>query len=215
MIGTKVFIVGASLLFGCVAGCAHVNNPYEDSSTYINEDMKTASSEAYASGTPEFPRDVQREWKKSNLAYENGAVTHWPVWFDDPFQYKGNGYCPVPPDKINDPDNTFAWNGVDYLDIAYSPARFVLNTVAWPVSAVVTPPGTLMESDGYLSKNLLGQYDFDEHRAVSANREPPHMSTVNKNTLLPEPLPADQPGLAAPPEPAPAPENTTSPPAPN
>ena len=45
----------------------------------------------------------------------------------------------------------------------YSFSRFLLNTVAWPVSAVVTPPGTTMVSDGVTGK------DHDAKRGTSPN----------------------------------------------
>jgi hypothetical protein len=55
-----------------------------------------------------------------------------------------------------------------YLQLFYWRGRFLLNTVFFPVSAVVTPPWTVMESDGRLSRQALG-YDHDAERWV----EPP------------------------------------------
>jgi hypothetical protein len=64
----------------------------------------------------------------------------------------------------------------------YSYGRYYLNLVALPVSAVVTPPWTAMESDGRLSEQLLG-YDHD--------------ATPLSRRIQPPPQPSDQ-GPAAP-----------------
>jgi hypothetical protein len=81
-------------------------------------------------------------------------VPHYPLWWEDPFEDKGDGNC------------TFAWTWADYVAMPYSFGRYLLNTMAWPVSAVVTPPGTPMVSDGQLSPGGLG-CDHDAARGVS------------------------------------------------
>lgn len=160
------------------AGCAHVNDPYKDSSAAIDADMTTPTAQDYR-GASEFGRPVARSWERSHVTYTNGAVTHWPLWWEDPFEDKGNRDRPTISGDENEPDNVFAWNWVDYLHMGYGPARYFLNTIGWPVSAVVTPPGTLMESDGYLSRGLLG-YDHDAQRADSVTREPPDVSVLDR-----------------------------------
>lgn len=165
---------------GCLiamAGCAHLNNPYEDSSAAINDEMTTPSTQGYMAGGPSTGRQLGRTWSSSCVLYTNGAVTHWPLWFEDPFEDKGNGYRPV--ECRDAPDNVFCWNWVDYLHMGYGPGRELVNIGGFPASAVVTPPGTLMESDGRLSKGLLG-YDHDAKRADSASREPPHVHPVDR-----------------------------------
>lgn len=166
------------------AGCAHVNNPYEDSGATIDFEMKTTSSESYAKGHSEFGRAVRRQAPESEVRYENGAVTHWPLWFEDPFEDKGNRFIPYGnADAERDlPDSEFAWNWVDYFHMAYGPARLVTNAVGWPVSAVVQHPGMLLESNGRIDRNLLG-YDHDATRSDSVTREPPHVSIINKQVL--------------------------------
>jgi hypothetical protein len=172
-------------------GCAHVNNPFEDSSAFIDDEMKTTSSEAYETGRAEFPQEARREWPQSDVSYQNGSVTHWPLWFEDPFEVIGNRYHSVPPEERDAPDNVFARNWVDYMDLGYSPARLLVNVGAYPVSAIVQPPGTLMESDGHLNKDTFGIYDVDSRRADSVTREPPHMSIIKRSsmpeTAAPEP----------------------------
>jgi hypothetical protein len=167
-----------------LAGCAHVNNPYIDSSAAIDPEMNTASSRGYAAGHSEFGRPVRRQSAESEVRYENGAVTHWPLWFEDPFEDKGNRYLPYgDADAERDlPDNEFAWNWVDYFHAGYGPARLVLNVVGFPASAVVQHPGMLMESDGRISRNILG-YDHDATRSDSVTREPPDVNIINKQVL--------------------------------
>lgn len=63
-------------------------------------------------------------------------VSHWPLWYEDPFEDKG------------DEDGQFALTWVDYLAMPYSYARSHLNTIGLPVSIVVQPPWTPMVSDG-------------------------------------------------------------------
>lgn len=70
-----------------------------------------------------------------------GQVPHFPLWWEDPFEDKG------------DQDNQFAWTWQDYFAMPYSYARWHVNTIGWPVSAVVTPPGTPMVSDGNIGRD--------------------------------------------------------------
>ena len=167
-------VMSAGLLVS--AGCAHINNPYKDSGAAIDDEMTTASAEGSV-GKAEFASVMRRSWPAEKVYYENGAVSHWPLWFEDPFEDKGNG--PTVEGDLDPIDNRFAWSWEDYLHIGYGPGRIFLNTVAWPISAVVTPPGTLMESDGRISKGLLW-YDHDAKRSDSVTREPPDVSPISK-----------------------------------
>ena len=181
----------AAFLFSGFVGCAHLNNPYEDSSAMINDEMTTPSTQGYMAGGAPTGRPLGRTWAGSQVQYTNGAVTHWPLWFEDPFEDKGNGFCPV--EDRDAPDNVFCWNWVDYMHIGYGPGRELVNIAGFPASAVVTPPGTLMESDGRLSKGLLG-YDHDAKRVDSATREPPHVHPVDRHYHTDEERPAPPTG---------------------
>ena len=175
-----------------LAGCAHVNNPYKDSSASIADEMTTPSAEGHK-GRAEFGRQARRDSAVSEVRHENGAVSHWPLWWEDPFEDKGNR-TEGPPDR-DAPDNEFAWNWVDYLHIAYGPGRMVfVNTAGWPISAVVTPPGTLMESNGRIDQGLVW-YDHDAKRSDSVTREPPDVNIISKNRNG-APPPAEQPEAA-------------------
>lgn len=168
------------------AGCAHLNNPWADSSATVDADMTTPSTEGY-SGQPEFPRSLRRTSPPADVTYANGAVTHWPLWFEDPFEDKGNRDQPPASGNESEPDNVFMVTWVDYLHMPYGPARLLpVNIAGWPASVVVTPPGTLMESDGVISKGLLG-YDHDAQRADSVTRQPPDVDVLDRRPFTEEP----------------------------
>lgn len=180
-----LFILSAGLLMFSGVGCAHLNDPWKDSSAAIDADMTTPSTQGYEA-RPAEARSIQRTWDSSDVVQANGAVTHWPLWFEDPFEDKGNRDRPPASGNEDEPDNVFAMNWVDYMHMGYGPGRLFLNTIGWPISAVVTPPGTLMESDGRLSKGLLG-YDHDAQRADSATREPPDVNILDRRPFTEEP----------------------------
>jgi hypothetical protein len=69
------------------------------------------------------------------------GVPHFPLWWEDPFEDKGSR------------DGQFRWTWEDYFAMPYSLGRSLLNTAAFPVSAIVTPPGTPMVSDGVVRKH--------------------------------------------------------------
>lgn len=172
-------VVGAAVLVA--AGCAHINNPWVDSGSLINNEMTTPSTEGYLSraGQSGPINQLQRSWARSEVYRENGAVSHWPLWFEDPFENKGNAIRPAA--EMDEPDREFAWNCADYLHIPYGPGRMIfVNAVGVPISAVVTPPGTLMESDGYIDKGLVW-HDHDAKRSDSATREPPDVNVIKKH----------------------------------
>jgi hypothetical protein len=187
------------LAVAAAGGCAHLNNPWVDSGAAIDQEMTTPSTEGYLSraGQAGAEAQPQRDWPQSRVSCENGAVSHWPLWFEDPFEDKGNSFKPKT--DRDAPDREFAWNWVDYLHIPYSPGRMIfVNTVGLPISAVVTPPGTLMESDGHIEKGLVW-YDHDAKRSDSAIREPPDVNILKKQ--YEQDSPAD-PQADLPPEPA-------------
>ena len=108
----------------------------------------TPSAEGVLSA--EHPPAIRhRETEPSEAPSVAGEVPHFPLWWEDPFEDKGST------------DNgQFAWTREDYIALAYCPGRFLLNTMAFPVSAWMTKPGTVMCSDGKLSRQRLG-YDHD------------------------------------------------------
>jgi len=136
-------------------GCAQVPNQWrEDGPATTQEWESPTSKDLRARFAPAEPRC--RQWEAITTAAESGAVTHWPLYFEDPFVDKGAGRRGL--DKYR-----LGWE--DCVALPYCYARFTLNWLMFPVSAVVTPPWTLMASDGRLSRQALG-YDHDATRAV-------------------------------------------------
>ena len=189
----KLVLVGA-FAGSYVLGCAQLNNPWKDSSAAIDADMTTPSTEGYK-GNPEFGGPNRRTWAGSEVRYANGSVTHWPLWWEDPFEDKGNHEQPPASGNESEPDNQFVVTWVDYLGIGYNPSRWFLNTIGWPISAVVTPPGTLMESDGRISKGLVW-YDHDARRSDPATREPPDIDVLDNRPFVDQPDPEPEQDLA-------------------
>lgn len=166
-------------------GCSHVNNPWVDSSTVVEEEMTTATAQGYSNKSEFASNRWRTNWPKHDVVFENGAVSHWPLWFEDPFEDKGNRYHEVADEDA--PDAVFAMNWVDFMHIFYGPGRFALNGALWPVSAVVTPPGRLMESDGRLSPSIIDHYDHDAKRSDSAMREPPFVNYLRGDSTVDAP----------------------------
>ena len=138
-----------AVLLGLFAGCSKFRdaNPFVDRST-PGDAVSTPSADGIYAANKGAPIKRQRVWDQAATTYEDEDVTHWPLWWEDPFEDKGSE------------DNQFAWTYEDFLAMPYGLGRFLLNTMAWPVSATVTHPGTVMASDGELSKQPLG-YDHD------------------------------------------------------
>ncbi len=140
-------LIAAFALTGCNQPPAV--NPWRDDSIPPSE-YGTASSELVLSTNTE-PAVRVRDYPEMLAPVARYQVPHYPLWWEDPFEDQGDKNC------------SFAWTWQDYFDLAYSPARFAADTLAWPVSAIVTPPGTPMVSDGVVDNT------FDSRRGVSPN----------------------------------------------
>jgi hypothetical protein len=145
-------LAGALVLTGCNEPPAV--NPWADDS--IGRQEWTTHSEQEVVAANRAPVIRERDMPATLAPMANNEVPHYPLWWEDPFEDKGDG------------DETFAWTYADYLGMPYSLGRYILNTIAWPVSAVVTPPGTSMVSNGALSPGGLG-CDHDAKVGVSCN----------------------------------------------
>lgn len=144
-------LLPAALFF---VGCAQVPNQWqEDGPATAAEWDSPSAKDVRASHAPATQR--HRDGEATPTAAQSGAVTHWPLYFEDPFEDKGHGREGL---------NKFYIGWEDYVALPYCYSRFTLNWLMFPVSAVVTPPWTLMESDGAISRQALG-YDHDATRA--------------------------------------------------
>jgi hypothetical protein len=92
-----------------------------------------------------------RDFTRQSVEPSDGTVTHWPLWYEDPFEDKGSE------------DGEFKWTAEEAVAFPYGLARFILNTMGLPVSMVVLPPWTVMCSEGRLSRQALG-FDHDAER---------------------------------------------------
>ena len=139
-------VVGSIMVAG---GCTELINPFVDDLPATSE-VSTASV-AGVRQDDAAPVERVRGFAPAYASAQDGTVSHWPLWWEDPFVDKGSA------------DHQFAWTWEDYVAFPYGLGRSLVNTMGWPVSATVTPPFTVMGSDGALSPQCLG-YDHDATR---------------------------------------------------
>ncbi len=150
-------------------------------STTASWDSPTAADvkARYAAAEP-----TNRGWQPTTVAPESGIVSHLPLYMEDPFEDKGHGRT----DETH-PHDVYRGGWEDYVAIPYGFSRFPGNWLMFPVSAVVTTPWTIMESDSYLSRQLLG-YDHDAvptpHHVFETE---PNAPPVESTTTEPAPQP--------------------------
>lgn len=146
-------VLAAAALTG---GCHLVENPFVDE-TIPAEAISTPSADGFAGHAPE-PQPRQRTWPAYETSVHTGATNHWPLWFEDSLEDRGSE------------NGQFAWTWEDFVGIGWSYGRYLLNLMAFPGSAVVTPPWTVMSSDGVLSRQALG-FDHDARPSPAPARE--------------------------------------------
>jgi len=149
-------LAAASLILAAigVSGCQLIVNPFADE--FANRPAVVTPSVRVAREARVEPVVLRRPCSPIEVTVVDGAVTHGPLYFEDPFEDKGSE------------DGRFAWTGEDYLYLLYGPGRFSLNSLLFPVSAMVTPPWVVMASDGHLSRQALGM-DHDAERWAGAS----------------------------------------------
>jgi len=134
-----------SLIIGCIAGCQHVINPFVDN-TIPADDITTATAKTIERPEKETEpkkaaatQALRADWPELTARGNRGTVTHWPLWYEDPLE------------DVGVYDGRFVWTWQDYVAWPYSTGRWIINALALPVSAVVTPPFTILYSDGIIS----------------------------------------------------------------
>jgi hypothetical protein len=143
-------VVLCAMLAGLGAGCQIAPNFYREDGPSVTMQWETpTSADVKARFEPAEARD--RGWDTSFVSAESGAVRHYPVYFEDPFVDKGHGRT----DETH-PHDVYRLGWEDWVAFPYGLSRFTLNWLLSPVSAVVTPPWTVMESDGEISEQFLG-----------------------------------------------------------
>ena len=140
-------IRGALVLCGlALYGCQHVVNVFQDE-TIPSDAITTPTAETVARATPPTlapPQVRSGGWPELEAIGHGGTVTHWPLWFEDPFEDQGSE------------NGRFAVTWEDYVAWPYTMGRWLVNFLALPASIVVEPPFIIMSSDGVLSRQVLG-----------------------------------------------------------
>ncbi len=138
----------AVILIGLVTGCAHSSNPWRDDLP-ATETATTVSVQVAQAVSAEGTRP-DRGFVHLTIAPTSGAVTHGPSYWPDPYEDRGSD------------DGQFRWTGEDYWAAYYGIGCNMINTVLWPLYAVVTPPDTVMVSDGVSERQWPGWYHDPE-----------------------------------------------------
>lgn len=140
--------VGATLctMLSFAAGCHLAVNPYHDEmATVIPVTTPSATGVREANVTA---RTIRPLGEAKTVRAKSGVVIHGPLYFEDPVEESGSD------------DGQFAITHEDFFAFWSMAFRFPLNTVLLPISALITPPSTVMASDGALSRKVSGQmYD--------------------------------------------------------
>lgn len=183
---TRVRTLGAGALAGLACGllgCATAENVWREDGASMGVEWTTpTAADVVARFQP--AAQVTRDGTPTLLRTEDGRVAHAPLYFEDPFEDKGAGRR----------EYRIGWE--DYLAMPYCYARYTANWLMLPVSAIVTPPWTLMHSDGYVSRQALG-FDHDAERAEQHTRMPEPVEPLRVETggapinTPPNPAPAD------------------------
>jgi hypothetical protein len=180
--------IGGLLVGLALWGCAYVPNQFREDGPSVTMRWDTpAATDIKEHYAPAALRE--RGWARVTVATESGGVAHLPLYFEDPFEDKGHGRT-----DETDPHNVYRGGWEDYVAVPYGFGRFTANWLLLPVSAIVTTPWTIMESDGKLSRQLLG-YDHDAVHTPHHVFEPAPRVEV-ETTAFPAPAaePADQSG---------------------
>jgi len=82
-----------------------------------------------------LPAQAARWSSEQRVDYQAGTVWHFGSYFDDPFVSRGDG------------DGLYGWTWMDAAAFGYCPARFIVNTVAVPVSMIKEPPGVAISEN--------------------------------------------------------------------
>ncbi len=190
-LGTTTVVL-AALLAGCSKneGMSLLPDQWNENGPATTADYDTpTASVVFATRAPAPSRS--RPWNGMHAHPDLTPATHWPLYFEDPFEDKGAG---------REGRNKYHTGWEDVVATPYGLARFLLNTAAFPVSTAVTPPWTVMESDGRVSKQLLGP----DHDAVPEGEEDWGAQPVSAGAADVPQAPAASPGSAATPAPNPA-----------
>lgn len=145
--GVEVLLCLSVIVVG--GGCHTISNPYHDELA-DRQAVTTASVEGARAAMIAERAVVPPRGSVKVVAPKDGTVTHGPLYFEDASEESGSE------------DGRFAWTNEDFVQIVTWRARFLVNVLLLPVSAVMTPPSQAMASDGQPSREVFGMaYDAD------------------------------------------------------
>lgn len=149
-------------------GCGRVHNHFAaDSPAELHPNASPTSQRIRAERQPSAQRE--RGWELVSVEPVTSDVIHGPLYFENPLVDKGASY-----------ENRLGWE--DFVAPPYDIARFTLNWMASPVSAIVTPPWQPMASDGKLSEQMLGlDHDAEISDGVEPELDPEQNFTTIEN----------------------------------
>lgn len=154
---------GLSLTAGCASqkkanpqkACSQVppgcTKPIVTFAPALTPAMEATPSSDFVDAAGVQPSIRQRGWAPMASYYTVPVVAHGPLYFEDEMENVGaiNSNCPS------------GWTWVDFASIPYSDARWMLNTIALPVSMIANPPWQKMVSDGEPGKRPPLGLTFD------------------------------------------------------
>lgn len=163
-----------SLAVLITCGCGRIHNHFAaDSPAELHPNASPTSEAIRAKYEPDEQR--KRDWELVTIEPVKSDVIHGPLYFEDPLVAKGASY-----------KNRLGWE--DFVAPPYDIARFTLNWVACPISAIVTPPWQPMVSDGKLSEQLLGpDHDAERSDGIEAELHPEQNFTTIKQKETTDP----------------------------
>ncbi len=133
-------LAGAFMAMGAV-GCSIRSDPFTDA--FADDRRVTTPSVEEARAAEVTPVATNRPYGRHEIGAADGTVAHSPLFFEDPFEEHGSD------------DSRFAWTSEERFVFFAGPARFLINVVAFPISAAATPFWQVMQSDGVASRSVV------------------------------------------------------------
>lgn len=107
--------------------------------------VTTPSAMAVHAAETAEPSQLTRDHAALPVRIHDGTVLHLPLWIEDEHEHPDAG-------------DSMELSGKDFLLLAYSPARFLVNLVIVPGRAFVNPPWEVTESDGRATTRYILAY---------------------------------------------------------
>jgi hypothetical protein len=112
----------------------------------VTAEMESTPSTTFVDQSGAQASLKSRSWEPMAGYYEAPAVQHGPLYFQDELENVGTvrSDCPI------------GISGKDFVAVPYSDGRWMLNSIALPVSMVVNPPWQPTCSDGEPGRTGIG-----------------------------------------------------------